>query len=106
MAELKCGAQNCTYNQSKLCCKGDIMVGGRHADTGDDTCCESFAERREGHDAFTNSLEHPSRVISIDCEAVNCIYNSNYRCRADRVDIRGGKATNSRETNCATFTER
>ena len=106
MAELKCGVQSCTYNQSKLCCKGDIMVGGRHADNCDDTCCESFAERREGHESFTSSLAHPSKVISIDCEAVNCIYNSNYRCRADHVDIRGGKANNSKETNCGTFTER
>ena len=31
MAELKCGVDNCTYNQDCFCCKGDIMVGGRHA---------------------------------------------------------------------------
>lgn len=106
MAELKCGAENCTYNKSRLCSKGDIMVGGRHACNCDETCCASFAERREGHDVFTSSIEHPSRVISIDCEAVKCIYNSNYKCEADHVDIRGGRANNSRETNCATFTER
>ncbi|MBQ8116894.1 MAG: DUF1540 domain-containing protein [Lachnospiraceae bacterium] len=106
MAELKCGAQNCTYNRSKLCCKGDIMVGGRHAGTSDDTCCESFAERRDGHENFTSSIEHPSRLISIDCEVSNCIYNNNYRCKADHVDIRGGHANRSADTNCATFMER
>ena len=42
MAELKCTAVNCTYNKEKLCSKGDIMVGGKHACKMDETCCESF----------------------------------------------------------------
>lgn len=106
MAELKCGVGNCTYNRDYLCSKGDIMVGGKHACNCDETCCESFSQRREGHDSFTSALEHPSRTISIDCEAVKCIYNSNYKCVADHVDIHGGGADSSRDTNCATFSER
>ena len=31
MAELNCGATNCCYNKDCYCCKGDIMVGGKHA---------------------------------------------------------------------------
>lgn len=104
MAELKCGVENCTYNKERLCSKGDIMVGGKHADNSDDTCCESFMERRDG--AFTSAIEHPSKIISIDCEAVKCIYNSNYKCVADHVDIMGSGADSSRETSCATFAER
>ena len=106
MAELKCSAVNCTYNKEKLCSKGDIMVGGKHAEEVDDTCCESFAQRREGHDAYTSSLEHPSKTISIDCEAVKCVYNSNYKCVAEHVDIQGSSAAESRETACATFKEK
>lgn len=106
MADLKCGVENCTYNCDCLCSKGDIMVGGKHAYNSNDTCCESFSERREGHDSFTSSLEHPGRIISIDCEAVKCIHNSNYKCVADHVDIKGCGACNCKETNCATFTER
>ncbi len=106
MADLKCMAVNCTYNKEKLCSKGDIMVGGKHADNTDDTCCESFAPRRDGNDVFTSALEHPSRTISIDCEAVKCVYNSNYKCVAEHVDIQGSKANESRETACATFKEK
>ncbi len=106
MAELKCGVESCTYNKEHLCSKGDIMVGGKHASNYEDTCCESFAVRREGRDAYTSSLAHPSSVISIDCEAVKCIYNQNYKCIAEHVDIRGGHANESRETACATFTEK
>ena len=104
MAELKCGAKNCTYNEDSYCCKGDIMVGGKHADNMDDTCCESFIQRK--NDKMTSSISHPSKVISIDCEAEKCMYNKNYKCVAEHVDIRGCNACDCRETACATFTEK
>ncbi|MBD5460263.1 MAG: DUF1540 domain-containing protein [Lachnospiraceae bacterium] len=106
MADLKCAVENCTYNKECLCSKGDIMVGGRHACCTDETCCDSFTQRREGIDSYTSALDHPSRTISIDCEAKNCVYNNNYKCVADHVDIRGCGACDCRETACATFQER
>ncbi|MGN1146512.1 MAG: DUF1540 domain-containing protein [Acetatifactor sp.] len=42
----------------------------------------------------------------MDCEAVRCVYNSNYKCVAEHVDIKGCGACDCRETACATFTER
>ncbi len=104
MTELKCLAKTCAYNESERCCKGDIMVGGMKACSCGDTCCESFREGREG--SARNALEHPSRMISIDCEAVKCVYNTNYKCHADHVDIKGSNADGSRDTLCATFQER
>ncbi|MBQ4537563.1 MAG: DUF1540 domain-containing protein [Lachnospiraceae bacterium] len=106
MADLKCGAESCIYNNDHLCSKGDIMVGGKHASDYNETCCESFAKKREGRNAVTSSINHPTRMITIDCEAVKCIYNNNYKCFAEHVDIRGSKANECKETACATFTER
>ena len=77
MAELKCNAETCTYNKEHYCCKGDIMVGGKHADTTEGTCCESFVPVKG--DSYTNTTKHPSATISIDCEAVKCVYNNNYK---------------------------
>lgn len=104
MAELRCSVENCNYNSDRCCCKGDIMVGGKHASRKDDTCCESFRDRSE--DVFTSSIAHPSRTIAIDCEADKCVYNTNYKCYADHVDIKGCGADNCRETTCATFKEK
>ncbi|MBR1692069.1 MAG: DUF1540 domain-containing protein [Lachnospiraceae bacterium] len=104
MACLVCEVTNCTYNEKYCCCKGDIMVGGRHADQEDDTCCESF--RNVTGDFFKSAMDHPSIVIHIDCEAVNCVYNSGYRCHADKVAIKGNGADDSQATLCATFKER
>lgn len=106
MAELKCGAVSCVYNEDKLCSKGDIMVGGKHACSCNDTCCESFVCKKCATDSYTSAISHPSNVISIDCEAVKCIYNSNYKCVAEHVDISGQKANECHETACATFKER
>ena len=102
MAQLDCGVQNCVYNKDKACSKGDIMVGGKHAHTSDDTCCESFAEKR-GTDSYVSALEHPCRTIGIDCEACECKYNTDYRCFAEHVDIQGNGVCKCEQTCCATF---
>ena len=104
MAQLDCGVDNCVYNKCKSCCKGDITVGGKHAESRSDTCCESFSGKRAG-DSYISALEHPCRTISIDCEAVKCVYNSNYKCHAEHVDIKGGGANSSAGTECSTFKE-
>ena len=83
---------------------GDIMVGGKHADTTEGTCCESFVPVKG--DSYTNTTKHPSATISIDCEAVKCVYNKNYKCVADHVDISGMGAVDSKGTECSTFKEK
>ena len=104
MAELSCKAETCTYNKDHYCCKGDIMVGGKHADTTDATCCESYVPVKA--DSYTNTTKHPSATISIDCEVARCVYNANYKCTAEHVDISGSNADTSKETSCSTFKER
>ena len=103
MACLVCDVRNCAYNEAYYCCKGDIMVGGKHAYREADTCCESF--RDNTREVYRSAMDHPSTVIHIDCEAVSCIYNSNYRCHAENVTIKGNGAGQSKETLCATFKE-
>lgn len=104
MAELKCSATNCGYNNDYYCCKGDITVGGKCACTPDETCCESFRDKKT--DSYKSAMEHPDRVIMIDCEAKNCVYNKEYKCYADHVDIMGNNARDSRGTACGTFKEK
>lgn len=104
MAALTCYAKKCTYNEDCKCCKGDIMVGGKHANSSEETCCESFRDAKS--DQFSSALEHPCQTISIDCEVVNCKYNSNYKCHADSVQIDGESAMKAKETACGTFYEK
>lgn len=106
MADLKCIVDCCTYNENRLCGKGKILVGGKDACCCDETSCKSFVQRGEGQDAFKNSACQAGSTISIDCEAAKCVYNSDYKCAAGHVDIKGCSACDCQQTACATFREK
>ena len=99
MAELKCTAENCTYNCESYCSKGDILVGESMQGYQTQVTCDSFREKGMV-DSFSSSLEHPCETISIDCEADKCIFNSNYKCVAKQGDIKG---LGSGSAQCATY---
>ena len=103
MTDLKCGVENCVYNLDRLCCRGEICVGGRNAQRRNETCCDSFVGHRDGMEIYTSSISHPSENISIDCEAEKCIHNRQYRCTAKRVEIRGLGAQKRGGTTCDSF---
>lgn len=103
MPALVCSAQNCVYNNAMYCSKGDIKVGGQDATVCQDTCCESFQERRR--ESVKSSIGSPSTNIEIKCEAEHCKYNDSCACHAKHVDISGAAACSCRETECVTFDE-
>ncbi len=100
MTQLDCTVSSCLYNKDSYCCKGDITVGGRHASSVNETCCESFREK-EG--SASNSAGHASQTIHVDCEAENCKYNEDCKCHAGHIGIAGGQACSCQETECASF---
>ena len=101
MPALVCSAQNCVYNNAMYCSRGDIRVGGANASVCQDTCCESFRERKI--ESMKSSMGSPSMEIKIDCEARNCKYNKECQCHASHVDISGAAACRCEETECVTF---
>ena len=48
MPELSCTVQTCVHNYQYLCELDKIQVGGNSAKDAQETCCDSFEERREG----------------------------------------------------------
>ena len=67
MPALVCSAQNCVYNNAMYCSREDIRVGGANASACQDTCCESFQERKT--ESMKSSMGTPSTATRIDCEA-------------------------------------
>ena len=100
MPELYCTVCDCRYNQDKRCCIGSIQVGGEDAATSTSTCCESFDDKC---DCPTNEAQYPTPEMQIGCEAVNCVYNENCECHADKVSIEGDNCHECDETCCSTF---
>lgn len=101
MPLLVCSAMSCVYNKGQYCSKGDIMVGGKEAETSGETCCESFKVRTENQ--ATSSMGTPSKTIHVDCKACHCQYNKEYKCTASQIDIAGASAKQSEQTECGTF---
>lgn len=101
MPLLVCSAMTCVYNKNEYCSKGDIMVGGKDAETSGQTFCESFVARKGN--AAVNSAEIPSETIHVDCKACHCQYNEAEKCAASKIDINGASASTSDQTECGTF---
>ena len=101
MTSLECSVKNCLHNSDNRCCKQTILVDGQNAKTKDDTCCGSFDENKGG--AFQNVFKTPENRLEIDCEAVQCIYNQNRHCVAEKIGISGDGANRAEQTLCATF---
>lgn len=99
MPSLSCNAQNCVHNKNNCCCISNIKIGGKNAKIEENTFCENFVESIGG----MNLNESTCNYLSIDCMAESCVYNSERICNAERVDIGGVNASNSKDTECATF---
>lgn len=52
MPELRCTVQTCTHNKNFYCDLDGIVVGGNSAKRADETCCDSFEERKG--DSYSN----------------------------------------------------
>lgn len=110
MPELKCTVQTCVHNKKFLCDLDAIRVGGDSAKNPQETCCDSFEERKTDSysNEYTNSYSDVSQSMAsdtsdIDCKAAECMYNNECKCHAGKISVEGSQAGKSEETECATF---
>lgn len=103
MPELRCTVQTCVHNADFYCDLKTVNVGGNDAKRAEETCCDSFEERKSA--TYSNAVREASPTSDIDCKAVECQYNQNYKCHAGKISVEGSRATTSGETECATFTK-
>lgn len=103
MPELKCTVQTCAHNQNYLCDLESIKVGGDNAKNPQETCCDSFVERKEGSYMNSMSANTASDQACVDCKATKCMYNQECSCQAGVISVEGGNASDACGTECATF---
>ena len=101
MPELKCTVQTCTHNKNFYCDLERIIVGGSSAKRSEETCCDSFEERKGDFHSDVNG--QASACSSIDCKATECMYNEQCHCHAGKISVEGGGACTCKDTECATF---
>jgi len=105
MTQLKCTADTCTNNCSKLCVLNAIHVDGSTACQCAETCCGSFTPKM---DSVTNSVNRTDAKpeTKIQCHARECVYNKDMYCSADSIQISGHGADRCGDTECSTFKAR
>lgn len=101
MPELKCTVQTCLHNKQFYCDLDHIQVGGERAKRADETCCDSFEERKGN--SYSNVAGEASPTSDIHCEATECRYNQSCKCHAGKISVEGGDACHCKDTECATF---
>ena len=101
MTRLDCTVTTCIHNAEKCCCKSGILVEGRNATNRSDTCCGSFEERRGS--AFRNLFKTPESKLHVECDVVECLYNDDQKCRAEKITITGDGARAVGQTECSSF---
>ncbi len=104
MTELGCRVKSC-YHHSKenMCCRDNIKVGGCSATDCCSTCCSSYEKNNKTRVTNSTDCGCGNRSIEVSCDAVNCRYNEDYKCRAGRIDVKPSKNTAHGATECATF---
>lgn len=102
MPSLVCSVENCAYNKEHLCGLNEIHVAGTSAVEAETTNCSSF--RNQG-DSYSNcaGCSCGTKETEVDCDAHNCVHNSDCKCHANAIDVCGCGATNANYTACATF---
>lgn len=86
MPDLKCTVQTCVHNYKFLCDLDKIQVGGDTAKTAQETCCDSFQERKEGsymNAAFQTGLLLIFVVLTVRQQNV-CIMRIDVSARKDQ----------------------
>ena len=101
MPELRCTVQTCLHNKDFYCALDGIVVGGSNATTAEQTCCDSFEERKG--DSYSNVTGEASPKCKIDCKATDCMYNEQCQCHAGKISVEGSSACRCGQTECATF---
>ena len=91
MPELRCTVQTCLHNKDFYCALDGSVAGGGSATTAEQTCCDSFEERRGG-DTYSNVTGEASPKSDIDCKAVECRYNEDWQCHAGKISVEGSNA--------------
>jgi Domain of Unknown Function (DUF1540). len=117
---LSCSAEKCVHNVNKLCSAYKIHVNGHEAHGSSGTQCDTFAEKGflsavtnlynmnvagEFNQILNSSNSNGSMSPKVECEAVNCNYNSNKYCTANDLQISGINAASDEDTRCETFVD-
>lgn len=114
MPKLICNVGQCAYNTNSLCKKQSIDIDGPNSKSKKETTCKNyiFKDVETFNYEFAEFKEPPKLNTEVYCDAVNCVFEKDQKCYADRIEIKnitnekhvGYKQANRKDiTHCQTF---
>ena len=105
MNKLSCAVKECVNYSSGLCCLEKIFVDGVSAMKSAGTSCASFVAKKNAAENSCARGNCASAETRIQCKAEKCVYNSNDKCTADKVNVGSvcPDVSTMSETECETF---
>ena len=103
MPSISCSVVSCSYNQGQRCNANVIQVGGKGAQTCQQTCCGTYLDSANYSNLaqYTNNRE---TVEAILCRADTCVYYENEHCKLDSIQVGCSERVNIyTETECQSF---
>lgn len=116
MTILNCSAMSCVHNEAGMCQAGYILIEGKNSTTTLETKCSSYKPNKfinqvralvntnyvgEVMQLFS-SMDRVKMNPQINCQALNCFFNSSGKCESRNVAISVDKSDTTK-VMCETF---
>ncbi len=116
MTMLNCAAMSCVHNEAGMCQAGYILIEGNDSTTTLETKCSSYKPNKFINQvkalANTNYVGEVMQLFSsmdevkmnpqINCQAINCFFNSSGKCESRNIAISVDK-NDQFKAMCETF---
>lgn len=105
MNKISCDVSNCSHNKNACCYANRVNIGGKSAETNEETCCGSFLNRLLYSD-LTSCSECGGCCDTLVCFVGSCKHNNNSLCNLGEISVCGNDVEVYTETKCNSFQEK
>lgn len=102
MSRINCEVTSCSHNKSQVCYANCVDIVGASAKAEKGTCCGSFLSKTV-YSELTNNVLSAGSCDCLKCSVETCVYNKNYLCSLDSIQVSGENAEYYTHTGCASF---
>lgn len=85
MASINCSINNCSNNNSGVCCSPKVSISGKKSHTSTHTSCNSFIDSSNNN--FSNDTSNSTACNFINCNVKTCSYQAGTVCSLNNISV-------------------
>lgn len=103
MPKISCSVESCSYNGEHQCNAHVIQVGGKGAQSCQNTCCGTYMNRA-GYSNLAQYTSNRGEVEEILCRVDTCAYYGDNHCTLSGINMGSSEKVDIyTETQCESF---